>query len=374
MFDAFPGVRRLAADYAYHFRIRRAIFLRRSRRARRLGRRCSRARRRIRGAAARSLSVVAAQQQRRQAPARGGRGSGAARRCARPSRSSPASRRDSSAVRCSRCSRRSRRFKLADTGDAGTSGAGGRRVLGRGRRSRLGRGAVVHGARRTARAAHRRPSPLTRPTDPAPVGANHAGCVDSVGHRRARTHPAGDGIPPALSQTFAAAYAPGTGMADAFARWLEHVLGPRGLVVYDASDPASKPLAAGVFARELSTAGETGAPRGRSRAPTGRSAAITRRCMRRTTAWRSSASTARRRDHPPAGRRSSSSATQRLTRPRSCARTLATPGRVQPERAAASDRAGHALPDRLLCRRPQRARLSRPAARRSTSISACRCR
>ena len=38
------------------------------------------------------------------------------------------------------------------------------------------------------------------------------------------------------------AYAPGTGMADAFGRWLEEVLGDRGLVVYDSSDPASKPL------------------------------------------------------------------------------------------------------------------------------------
>lgn len=52
-------------------------------------------------------------------------------------------------------------------------------------------------------------------------------------------------------------YAPGRGMSDAFARWLEHTLGPRGLVVYDASDPAAKPLASGVFAREIST-GQTG--------------------------------------------------------------------------------------------------------------------
>jgi bacillithiol biosynthesis cysteine-adding enzyme BshC len=54
-------------------------------------------------------------------------------------------------------------------------------------------------------------------------------------------------------------FSPGRGMADAFGRWLEHVLGHRGLVVYDASDPASKPLAGGVFARELSTAGRTAA-------------------------------------------------------------------------------------------------------------------
>jgi len=54
-----------------------------------------------------------------------------------------------------------------------------------------------------------------------------------------------------------AAYAPGTGMADAFGRLLQRVLGNRGLVVYDASDPSAKPLVADLFARELSTPGET---------------------------------------------------------------------------------------------------------------------
>jgi len=53
------------------------------------------------------------------------------------------------------------------------------------------------------------------------------------------------------------AYTPGTGMADAFGRWIERVLGPHGLIVYDASDPAAKPLARGVFARELSSPGIT---------------------------------------------------------------------------------------------------------------------
>jgi len=46
-------------------------------------------------------------------------------------------------------------------------------------------------------------------------------------------------------------------MATAFARWLEKVLGPRGLVVYDSSDPGAKAIAADVFVRELSTPGET---------------------------------------------------------------------------------------------------------------------
>ena len=53
------------------------------------------------------------------------------------------------------------------------------------------------------------------------------------------------------------AYRPGAGMADAFGRWLEGLLGSRGLVVYDASDPGAKPLLADLFAREVEHAGET---------------------------------------------------------------------------------------------------------------------
>jgi bacillithiol biosynthesis cysteine-adding enzyme BshC len=53
------------------------------------------------------------------------------------------------------------------------------------------------------------------------------------------------------------AYQPGMGMAVAFGRWIERVLGPRGLVVFDSSDPAAKPLVSSVFAKELSAPGET---------------------------------------------------------------------------------------------------------------------
>jgi bacillithiol biosynthesis cysteine-adding enzyme BshC len=53
------------------------------------------------------------------------------------------------------------------------------------------------------------------------------------------------------------AYAPGAGVAEAFARWLESVLGPSGLVVFDSSDPAAKPLLAGVFSREIASPGRT---------------------------------------------------------------------------------------------------------------------
>ena len=63
---------------------------------------------------------------------------------------------------------------------------------------------------------------------------------------------------PALMASLRSAYAPGVGTAEAFGRWLESVLGDRGLVVYDASDVASKPLAAPVFIRELEHPGVTG--------------------------------------------------------------------------------------------------------------------
>jgi len=62
---------------------------------------------------------------------------------------------------------------------------------------------------------------------------------------------------PALMADLRDAYAEGRGMADAFGRWVERVLGDRGLVVYDASDPASKPIASRVFVSELSEPGET---------------------------------------------------------------------------------------------------------------------
>lgn len=54
-----------------------------------------------------------------------------------------------------------------------------------------------------------------------------------------------------------AAWRPGAGMADAFARWLESVLGRYGLIVFDSSDKAAKPLAGSVFVRELTHPGHT---------------------------------------------------------------------------------------------------------------------
>ena len=60
-----------------------------------------------------------------------------------------------------------------------------------------------------------------------------------------------------LLDTLADAYRPGRGVAEAFARLLDAVLGPHGLVVYDASDPAAKTFAAPVFRRELEHPGRT---------------------------------------------------------------------------------------------------------------------
>jgi bacillithiol biosynthesis cysteine-adding enzyme BshC len=62
---------------------------------------------------------------------------------------------------------------------------------------------------------------------------------------------------PALLDGLRAAYCPGAGMADAFGRWLEQVLGPRGLVVYDSSDQAAKTLVAQLFAQEIENPGRT---------------------------------------------------------------------------------------------------------------------
>jgi bacillithiol biosynthesis cysteine-adding enzyme BshC len=56
-----------------------------------------------------------------------------------------------------------------------------------------------------------------------------------------------------------AAYHPGVGIADAFARWLESVLGPHGLIVFESADPAAKPLVSDIFKRELAAPGRTAA-------------------------------------------------------------------------------------------------------------------
>lgn len=55
------------------------------------------------------------------------------------------------------------------------------------------------------------------------------------------------------------AYRPGAGISSAFALWLEQLLGPYGLVVFESCDRAAKPLVADLFVRELSEPGRTAA-------------------------------------------------------------------------------------------------------------------
>src|SRR6185436_8835416 len=61
-----------------------------------------------------------------------------------------------------------------------------------------------------------------------------------------------------LLASLRASYRPGATMTGAFARFVEHLLGPHGLVVFESADPAAKPLAADLFARETRS-GRTGA-------------------------------------------------------------------------------------------------------------------
>ena len=60
-----------------------------------------------------------------------------------------------------------------------------------------------------------------------------------------------------LLETLRSIYRPGVGMAEAFGAWLETTLGPHGLIVFDAADPAAKPLVADVFRHEIEHPGET---------------------------------------------------------------------------------------------------------------------
>jgi bacillithiol biosynthesis cysteine-adding enzyme BshC len=53
-------------------------------------------------------------------------------------------------------------------------------------------------------------------------------------------------------------YVPGRSMAEAYARFIEHLLGRHGLVVFESADPAAKPFARDLFAEELRHPGRSG--------------------------------------------------------------------------------------------------------------------
>jgi bacillithiol biosynthesis cysteine-adding enzyme BshC len=101
-------------------------------------------------------------------------------------------------------------------------------------------------------------------TLPPPSGAGHA----PVGTIKVGSEIAGviDELASTLPQTeFTAeliadlrqAYAPGISMSDAFARVLDRTLGDLGVIVYECSDRAAKPLASAIFAHEMSHPGRT---------------------------------------------------------------------------------------------------------------------
>ena len=157
-------------------------------------------------------------------------------------------------------------------------------------------------------------------------------------------------------------------MADAFGRWIERrarrARAGRLRLVGSGVEAARQP---GVRARAVD-AGPDGEARGAGRIAISRRAAITRRCTRRTTAWRCFTSTAaagaiRQQDGrfvvgDQQFRGGGAGASRRPTRPAG----------FSPNVLLRPDRPGHALPDDLLRRRAERARVSRPAARRLRAL------
>ncbi len=98
----------------------------------------------------------------------------------------------------------------------------------------------------------------------APQGAGHTpvALIKLPEHIDAAIEELGAALPPTeftapLLENIRRAYQRGRGMADAFARVMESFAGDRGLVVFDCSDPAAKPLAGGVFLSEVQHPGRT---------------------------------------------------------------------------------------------------------------------
>ncbi len=84
------------------------------------------------------------------------------------------------------------------------------------------------------------------------LDASVSACVDQLAETLPPTEFTG-----ALLTTIRRAYQQGHGMSEAFGRWMESILGGYGLIVYDAADPATKPLVSRIFAHEAEFAGRT---------------------------------------------------------------------------------------------------------------------
>ncbi|MBI3046876.1 MAG: bacillithiol biosynthesis cysteine-adding enzyme BshC [Acidobacteria bacterium] len=98
----------------------------------------------------------------------------------------------------------------------------------------------------------RRPGAGEGPVARVRLDASIAEAVGALASRLPATE-----FSPSVIEAVRAAYRPGNGMVDAFGQLLESILGPRGLIVFDAADPAAKPLAGPIFAREVEQAGTT---------------------------------------------------------------------------------------------------------------------
>ena len=99
--------------------------------------------------------------------------------------------------------------------------------------------------------------PLRPGADPAPIGTVQLDdsiltALDELEHLLPKTD-----FRSWLMAGLRRAYPPGIGIAEAFGRWIEEMLGERGLVVYDSSDAAAKSIVSGIFTRELSMPGQT---------------------------------------------------------------------------------------------------------------------
>ena len=99
---------------------------------------------------------------------------------------------------------------------------------------------------------------------PAPAGAGRlpVGRLPLDGGVSAVLDVLAEVLPPteftaSLMTRLRSSYEPGLSTSEAFGRLLEFTLGDFGLVVYDAGDPAAKPLVGDVFAREVEFPGRT---------------------------------------------------------------------------------------------------------------------
>ena len=230
----------------------------------------------------------------------------------------------------------------------------------------------LYGARRRVPAAHRDAGGSRRA--PASCRSRSSSWTPASSRPSPSSPPSSSrpNSPPQILADLRAAWKPGTGMARAFATWIETLLGPHGLVVFESADPDAKPLVADVFATELSSPGRTAAlaaEAGEALAARGHAPQVVPQpdsvSLFRLNGGRTPIK--KQGDQLVIGEATHSS--EELAR-----EATATPGAVQPERAAPPDRPGHALPHHLL-RAPARASWpTSGSCAASTRRSACRCR